>query len=89
MKFCEVIKAHRLALLAKCRRYFFSDLFHFFLVLDGPIPGQLNPFFTYTPCFYRISFNVSLPSGLVPLNLRGLSPQANYTDRAIAACRRS
>jgi hypothetical protein len=42
----------------------FSDLSHgFFLVLDGPIPGQLNP----TPYFYRINFNVSLPSGLVPL----------------------
>jgi hypothetical protein len=33
-------------------------------------------------------FNTKLPSK-VKLKLHGLSPRANYTDRATAACRRS
>jgi hypothetical protein len=39
-----------------------------------------------------VRFNVAAPRILIAQNknkLRGVRPQANYTDRATAACRRS
>jgi hypothetical protein len=39
---------------------------------------------TFVPLKRRLTF-----TGLTKTKLRGRSPQANYTDRATAACRRS
>ena len=39
--------------------------------------------------FILIVFGESYPSTLLKTKLRGLSPHANYTDRAAAAGRRS
>jgi hypothetical protein len=60
-----------------------SDMFY------GEILNYLNTLTNlHLPLIFTSSFNASL-SKKTKKKLHGLSPRANYTDRATAACRRS
>jgi hypothetical protein len=54
-----------------------------------PILNQINPVYIYPSYFSNIHFNIILQKLKTELNSVAFSPQANYTDRATAACRRS
>jgi hypothetical protein len=46
-------------------------------------------FWMAEPIFMKLGMYITEYEPISTTKLRGLSPQANYTDRATAACRRS